>query len=137
MSIFLLKAVLYYYRSNKSSMFFAFLDASKAFDRINHGIMLNIQIKKECSLIYCQNNKTLVLKSITLRKWWKSDMFYSTNGVRQGSKKSPLIFNVYIDDLSSELNQFNTGLINHVKINHLNIRCRWHRDFFYFCKRAT
>ena len=49
-----------------------------------------------------------------------SSAFNVTNGVRQGGILSPLLFNLYVDELSSILNNTRVGcLINNVTYNHL------------------
>ena len=46
--------------------------------------------------------------------------FYVGNGVRQGGILSPILFNVYMDDLSKCLNGSNTGcLVGDSIVNHL------------------
>lgn len=55
-------------------------------------------------------------------KWGNalSEPFHVRNGVRQGGILSPLLFNVYIDELSSLLNVCKTGcVIGQTVVNHL------------------
>ena len=49
-----------------------------------------------------------------------SDSFFITNGVRQGGILSPLLFNVYMDALSSSLSSTPIGCsIGGVMVNHI------------------
>ena len=102
-----------------------FLDASKVFDRINHWTVrclfkklldrkTNLLFVRLLIFWYC--SQTMCIK-------WASNLspfFCVTNGVRQGGIMSPLLFNVYMDDLSHVLNRMQYGCcINGMKVNHL------------------
>ena len=120
--IYILKEVLNLYKSLNSCLSVCFLDASKAFDRVNHSVLFD---KLRCRgmpsyllriLVYWYENQTMCVR------WGKlvSDPFTVSNGVRQGGILSPRFFSIYMDDLSTRLNKLNIGCtIGDMLINHL------------------
>jgi len=103
-------------------VFVTYLDASKAFDRLNHWTLFKKLINR--------NFRTFLLRIIML--WYRtqemfvrwgdilSEGFTVINGVKQGGILSPLLFNVYTNDLSIALNNCKKGarLYNSI-LNHL------------------
>ena len=83
-----------------------FLDASKAFDRVNHSILFGKLSNRGIPryviriLSYWYENQQMCVR------WGGtySTFFCVTNGVRQGSILSPYLFNIYVDDLSVAFN---------------------------------
>lgn len=122
MCIYALKEILDSYNTKNSSMFLCFIDASKAFDRVNH---------EKLFLKLCRRGVPKYLVRIlaywyahqTMRvKWGQSTSapFQVGNGVRQGGILSPLLFNLYMEDLSVCLNACRTGCVVGDRIvNHL------------------
>ena len=120
--IYALKEIVSRYTSLNSSVFLCFIDASKAFDRICHETMFMKLLARGVPkplvriLVFWYANQTFHVK-------WDnvvSAPFYVGNGVRQGGILSPFLFNVYMDDLSSQLNKTNTGcLVGESIVNHL------------------
>ena len=110
------------YSSRNSTVFLCFIDASRAFDRINHAKLFQKLLDRgipkyivRILMFWYANQKMQV-------KWGNvtSSPFSVSNGVRQGGTLCPILFNVYMDDLSIELNKCNTGcLIGNSVINHL------------------
>ena len=120
--IFALKELISRYKSKNSCVYTCFLDASKAFDRVNHTKLFKKLSEKGVPnyllriLIYWYANQTMCVK------WGSqtSDKFHVSNGVRQGSILSPHLFKVYVDDLSIILNSLKIGCaITNIIINHL------------------
>ena len=99
--IYILKEVIQLYNSLNTCMSLCFLDASKAFDRVNHHILFQKLEKRQVPgyiiriLMFWYKNQTMSVRWGNLI----SDTFYVTNGVRQGGILSSYLFNVYIDDL--------------------------------------
>ena len=120
--IYALKEVLNLYTSLKGCVYTCFLDASKAFDRVNHSILFEKLAKRGIPtyilriLIFWYQHQKMCVKWGSLT----SDLFYVSNGVRQGSILSPHFFSVYVDDLSSQLNKLKVGcVLGESIINHL------------------
>ena len=120
--IYVLKEIANLYTSRKGCVYACFLDASKAFDQVNHSILFEKLSKRGVPgyilrlLIYWYQNQTMCVQwGSTL-----SDSFTVTNGVRQGSILSSHFFSIYVDDLSMQLNNLNIGcVIGNAIINHL------------------
>ena len=92
----------YIYTSAKGCVFAGFLDASKAFDRVNHSVLFEKLAKRGIPfyilriLIFWYENQLMCVR------WGEtiSDYFKVTNGIRQGSILSSYFFNIYLDVLS-------------------------------------
>ena len=104
-------------------MFICYLDASKAFDRVNFWKLFDKLLNRRAPDIivrfmmawYCSQHFTV--------RWGNtlSLPFSVSNGVRQGGILSPQFFNIYINDLSDDLNSSNVGCImNDTVFNHLS-----------------
>ena len=86
-------------------MHIAFLDASKAFDRLNRcKLLTKLENRGVAKYILRLISYEFISQHICIR-WGNiySDFFTSSNGVKQGGILSPLFFNVYMDNLSSQL----------------------------------
>ena len=100
-----------------------FLDASKAFDRVTHSIILFRKLVERGVrgyivriLMYWYSNQCMYVRWAGVL----SHGFHVSNGVRQGGILSPYLFNVYMDDLSIALNGCHTGyVVDNIPVNHL------------------
>ena len=100
-----------YYINNSGKVYVCALDASKAFDRVNLLTLFKKLFKRNmCPLFlrflihsYCNQNMRI--------KWNTaiSCSFATSNGVKQGGVLSPLLFNVYLDELILLLREQGVG----------------------------
>ena len=107
----IVKCVASRYLQNGPSILGCFLDASKAFDMVNHGKLFSILEKRGLpypiirflSSWYCSQQ---------MRVWCGSTLsngFNVSNGVRQGGILSPYLFSLYLDGLLEELADSGVG----------------------------
>ena len=120
--VFVLKEIIEYYVSFNSPVYVCYLDASKAFDRLNHWTLFDTLLKRGIPIFAVRLLKVWYTTQTFIVQWGSnlSTSFNVSNGVRQGGVLSPLLFNTYMDDLSVKLNETGVGCnINDIFINHL------------------
>ena len=105
------KHLFIYYKCGGTSVYVTFLDASKAFGRFNYWVLFDKLIKKHIPLFIIK----LLLFWYTHQKMcvrWSSSTspdFLVGNDVKQRGIISPILFNIYMDDLSMYLNSSGIG----------------------------
>ena len=89
----------------------ASLDASKAFDRVNHFKLFNILINKGVPMCFVSliSNWYLKLHAVVKLNGVLSDMFSVKSGIVQGGILSPVLFNIYIDEMITNLRNSDLG----------------------------
>ena len=110
------------FKQRNSTIFMCFLDASRAFDLISHG-KLFLKLLERGVPLYLIRILQFWYSHQTMQVRWGSSTstpFLVSNGVRQGGILSPSLFNLYMDDLSKQLNECKTGcMVGNSLINHL------------------
>lgn len=122
MCVYVLQQIVEYYTSQSSPVYACFLDASKAFDKVNHWHLFYKLIKANVPVIFVRLLYVWYTTQNFCVKWGQklSASFMVINGVRQGSILSPILFNFYLEDLSNELHDLKVGChISDICCNHL------------------
>ena len=120
--IYTVKSIIRYYNYYNSPVYTCFLDASKAFDRINHWTMFKKLILRDVPIIIVRVLCFWYRTQELCIQWGNmgSSFFNISNGVRQGGILSPKLFSVYMDDLSNILVSSGVGcFLNNVCFNYV------------------
>ena len=108
---FVLKEAMSYYVKHQSSVFCTFLDATKAFDRINYCKLFRLLLKRDLPASVVRMLLFVYTNNFVRVSWCGlfSEYFLATNGVKQGGVLSPVLFCVYLDELLVSLSKANVG----------------------------
>ena len=105
-----------------SPVYLYYFDTSKAFDRLNYWVLFDKLLDRNMPTIIVRLLAFWYTSQKFIIRWGSSysETFGASNGVRQGGVLSPHLFNVYMDGLSTMLNNVKIGCcINDVSFNHL------------------
>ena len=105
-----LKETVNYFVNQDCPVYVCLLDLTKAFDNIRLDILFEKLKKRLPSLFLRLLIYTYVNQQCSV-KWdgSVSSSFNIGNGVRQGAVLSPILFNIYMDDIFTKLRDSNTG----------------------------
>ena len=105
MCVSVFKEILSYYRSRDTNVYCCFLDATKAFDRLQFDKLFELLCTRNMPCLYLHILLDMYERQSISVSWngEQSGVFTGTNGFRQGGIISPLLFNVYIDVLLNKL----------------------------------
>ena len=106
-ALFTLKTTVDHFLSHGSNVYVAYLDCTKAFDRISHFGLFTKLMKRQLPLciLMCLIHWYL---NMSCRVKWGTELsgeFTVPLGIKQGGINSPDFFGVYLDDLSKLLRQ--------------------------------
>ena len=111
MTIFVLKQTVDFYRNQDILVYMCFLDAKKAFDRVNHWTLAKklLDINVPWHIVKLFN---FWYREQEFKVGWGNSLsmtFCCSNGIRQGGQLSPLLYNVYTDYLNHHLQATGVG----------------------------
>jgi hypothetical protein len=104
-AVFAVQETVKHFTDRGSTVYAAALDATKAFDRVNHGLLFRKLQDRNVPPCLINTLACWYSKLYAVVRWNASfsEKFQVCCGVRQGGILSPFLFNVYVDDLIQEL----------------------------------
>src|ERR1700690_652683 len=110
-AIFALRQVVEYFNDRGSNVYIASLDASKAFDRVNHFQLFVILMKMGLPPSFVNIIVNWYSKLFVVIRWngYNSTPLSVLSGVRQGGILSPILFNVYVNCIIRTLRKEDRG----------------------------
>lgn len=108
---FVLEDIIDHYNNKGSDVFVMLLDASRAFDLVEYVHLFKILMDKGLCPTVTKLLLTLHLEHLVCVKWldFISEPFQPSNGVKQGSVISPILFTLYVDKLLERLEKSGLG----------------------------
>ena len=110
--IYTLSTVLRHRILQKKSTFVSFIDAEKAFDRVDRSLLMYKLLKSGVNGKFYEGLITMYsgcLSAVSINGKL-TDWFNIGYGVRQGDTLSPTLFNIFINDLIDDVNSLNLGV---------------------------
>ena len=111
-ALFMLIEAIKIHTSRKLKTYVCTIDASKAFDKINRKLLWIKMFEKNITpaviialKLYYENSLALVMNNEEISK-----LFKPGNGCKQGGAISPILFNLYIEDLIPEIEKLSIGI---------------------------
>ena len=111
LAISCLKETIMFNIDHQEAVYACFLDMSKAFERVNHSLLLD-KMKDKGIPEFVINIYKSIFRDSEIQICYNNCMSNSWNiasGIRQGGVTSALLFNIYIDDILSKMKDLNIG----------------------------
>ena len=111
MCSFMVTSTIQYYTSGGSPIYCAFLDLSKAFDKVRHSKLFRLLMNHGVCAVLLRLIAVMYLNNSSCIRWKDatSEYFSLTNGVKQGGVLSPYLFSLYLEPLIDKLTMSGVG----------------------------
>ena len=110
--IYVLITILKQRKLKKRETFVCFIDFKRAFDSVNHDLLIYKLLKNGIDgkfLKILKNSYSSMFSTVRLNGYY-TDWFAVNSGVRQGDVLSSTLFGIFIDDLVQEIKELNIGI---------------------------